>query len=117
MIIPYYQYNRMDPAMEHFIRRMNEIRYRNYAGELLASLMQSPGFNMEELVKKTVAILRLTGTPVQEHITCVYRSDLNGIRKDWKLSGLACSIIILAADSSADKVREIQDELIHFAEL
>jgi len=114
MIVKYYQYERLDPSVELFIRRMNELKYRNFAAKLLDRLLHSPDFNMEDSVKRTIAIFRLMGIPVREHISGIYRSDYNGIRKDWKLSEFACSLIILTSDSSKIQVKDIQNELLDY---
>ena len=114
MIVKYVQYNHLDPVFELFVRRMNEMMYRNYASELLNNLLQSSDFDIENSVKRTIAVFRLTGIPIREHITAIYRSDFNGIRKDWKLSELACSLVILTSDPADRKVKSIQDELLDY---
>ncbi len=114
MLVKYAQYNRLDPALELFISRMNEMMYRHYASELLHRLLRSSGFDMEDSVKRTIAVFRLTGIPLQEHISSIYRSDRNGIRKDWRLSELACSLIILTSDAASVEVKQIQHELLEF---
>lgn len=114
MLVRYYQYNRIDPALQHFISRMNEIYYSRYAGRLLNKLLQSPGFDLEEPLKKTVTIMKITGIPVHQHIRGVFRSGLNGLRKDWEFSELACSLIILSSDAGNNVIREMQEELLAF---
>jgi hypothetical protein len=114
MIVKYVQYNHLDPALELFVSRMNEMMYRNYASELLNSLLQSPDFDIENSVKRMIAVFRLTGIPIREHITAIYRSDFNGIRKDWKLSELACSLVILTSDSADLQVKNIQNDLLDY---
>jgi hypothetical protein len=52
----------------------------------------------------------LTGIPAQDHIRRIYRSDIRGITGDWKLSELACGLVILSFDESnedAHRVREV----------
>ena len=114
MIVKYVQYNHLDPVFELFVRRMNEMMYRNYASELLNNLLQSSDFDIENSVKRTIAVFRLTGIPIREHITAIYRSDFNGIRKDWKLSELACSLVILTSDPADRRVKSFQDELLDY---
>jgi hypothetical protein len=114
MLAKYYQYNHLSPALKQFMSRMNELIYSRYASDLLNNLLRSPEFDMDNSVKKTIAVFRITGIPVQEHICCVYRSDSRGIRKDWRLSELACSLIILTSDSTSNKIREVQNELLDF---
>lgn len=114
MIVKYVQYNQLDPAIERFISRMNEIMYREYASDLLNQLLQTSDFDMDDSLRRTIAIFRLTGIPEKEHITGVYRSDFNGIHKDWQLSELACSLIILTADSADREVKNIQNDLLNY---
>ena len=114
MIVKYYQYQRLEPSVELFIRRMDELKYRNYASRLLNGLLHSPDFDMEDSVKKTIAIFRLMGIPVREHISEIFRSDYNGISKDWELSEIACSLIILTSDPSKNQIKNIQIRLLEY---
>ncbi len=114
MIVRYIQYNRLHPSLEQFISKMNETMYRKYASDLLNRLLRASDFDMEESLRRTIAIFRLTGIPEKEHITGIYRSDFNGIRKDWQLSELACSLIILTSDSSDREMKNIQDDLLDY---
>jgi hypothetical protein len=114
MIAKYYEYNHLDPIIELFISGMNELNYRYYASELLRRLLHSTDFNLDASVRKTIAILKLTGQPVHEHISCVYRSDALGINRDWKLSELACSLIIISHDPATDEIREYRQALMKY---
>lgn len=114
MLVKYYQYQHPGPALEQFISRMNEMLYSHYASELLNRMLRAPGFDMEDSVRKTIAIFRLTGIPVQDHIRVIYRSDINGIRKDWRLSELACSLIILSSESTDARGNKTKDDLLEF---
>ena len=114
MLVKYYQYQHPGPALELFISRMNEMLYSHYASELLNRLLLSSKFDMENSVRKAIAIFRLTGIPVQEHIRGIYRSDFNGTRKDWRLSELACSLIILSSDSKIETVNNSKEDLLEF---
>jgi len=99
MLAHYYQYNHTDPLIESFIAGMNECNYRYYASELLQRILHSSGFDLESSVRKAVAVMRLTGIPVQNHFFRIYRSGISGLKQDWKLSELACSLIILSYES------------------
>ena len=112
MLVKYNQYNYLEPELEELIDRLNEMVYRNYASNVLRNLLRTSDFNMEESVKRVVAILRLTGIPVQKHITCIYRSHHQGIRKDWQMSELACSLVILNSHSTNQEIKDIQDEFL-----
>ncbi|WP_372948512.1 hypothetical protein [Mariniphaga sp.] len=114
MLARYYDYNYTDPMIELFLSRMNDLNYRYYASELLERLMQSDDFDLNESIRKAIAILRLTGVPVQQHFSCIYRSASNGTQRDWKLSELACSLIIISAEPENQKIEEIQQELMSY---
>src|SRR5690606_7855905 len=109
--------NHTDPMIEMFISGINEMKYRYYASELLRRMIHSSEINLDRSVRKAIAILKLTGLPVQEHVTCVYRSDNKGINRDWKLSELACSLIILSQDSSSDEIEDYRQALLNYMEI
>jgi hypothetical protein len=114
MLARYYEYNYTDPVIESFFSRINDLNYRYYASELLNRLMQSEDFNFEASVRKAIAILRLTGVPVQEHFSCIYRSADRGMRRDWKMTELACSLMIISARAENQEIEEIQQALLHY---
>jgi hypothetical protein len=114
MIARYYEYNHMDPIIETFVSGMNELKYRYYASELLRKLLHSADFNAEASIRKAIAILKLTGVPVQNHFQCIYRSDASGIRRDWKMSDLACSLIIIIYDSPNAEIEEYRQALMDY---
>jgi hypothetical protein len=113
-VAEYHEYNRINRVIETFLSRMHERNYRYYASDLLHSMMHSPDFDLEGSVRRATAILRLTGIPVQEHFSCIYRSGSQGIRRDWKLSELACSLMILSYDTPDTEFRELRHALLHY---
>ncbi len=114
MIAKYYEYNHLDPIIEMFVSGMNELNYRYYASELLLKMMHSADFNPDVSIRKAIAILKLTGLPVHNHISCIYRSDIHGIKRDWKLSELACSLIIISQDPATDEIEEYRQALMKY---
>ncbi len=114
MIAKYYEYNHTDPIIEMFISGMNELNYRYYASELLRKMMHTSDFNLDGSIRKAIAILKLTGLPVHKHISCVYRSDSQGINRDWKLSELACSLIIISQDPATEGIEEYRQALMSY---
>lgn len=108
MIATYYQYNQLSRELEFIIGRLNDLRYRYYASELLDTLLHSRDYNIESAIRKAIAIMRITGLPVEKHFRRVYRSDIQGITGDWRLSELACGLIILSFDSGNKDVYEVQ---------
>ena len=114
MLAKYYEYNYTNPIIELFLDRMNDLNYRYYASELLNRLLQSDEFNFDESIRKAIAILRLTGIPVQQHFSCVYRSTLQGVRRDWKMSELGCSLVIISAEHENQEIEEAQQALMGY---
>ena len=114
MLARYYEYNHTDPMIEMFISGMNELKYRYYASELLRRMVHSADIDLDASVRRAIAVLKLTGLPVQEHISCVYRSDRSGVNRDWRLSELACSIIIISYESSSDEIEEYRQALLRY---
>lgn len=114
MIARYYEYNHPDPMIDMFVSGINELNFRYYASELLKRMMQTKDINIDKSVRTTIAILKLTGLPVQEHISCVYRSDATGLNRDWRLSELACSLIVLSHESASGELEECRMALLKF---
>ena len=114
MIARYYEYNHPDPMIEMLLSGINALKFRRYASELLTQMLQTSDFNIDGSVRRAIAILKLTGLPVQEHITCIYRSDRSGIKRDWRLSDLACSLVILSQDSPTDELEECRLALLKY---
>lgn len=114
MIPKYYEYDHLHPVIELFISRMNDLNYRYYASELLCSLLHSADFDLDISIRKAITILRLTGIPVHEHFSRVYRSGSSGIKYDWKLSELACSLIIMSYESPNAEIEEFQRALMDY---
>ncbi|MFW5755438.1 MAG: hypothetical protein ACOCWK_02475 [Tangfeifania sp.] len=114
MLATYYEYNYTDPLIEAFLSRMNDLNYHYYASELLSRLMQSDDFDFNASVRKAIAILRLTGIPVQQHFSCIYRSSAYETRRDWKMSGIACSLVIISTEPQNQEIEKIQQALMNY---
>ena len=114
MLARYYEYNYTDPLIEAFLSRMNDLNYRYYASELLDQLAQIDEFNFEKAVRRAIAILRLTGVPVQRHFSCIYRSAPHETRRDWKISELGCSLVIMSSEPASKEIREMQFALMNY---
>lgn len=114
MIVSYYQYNQLDPIIESFINRIEELKYHHYASELLKSCLKDSDYNLDLAVRKAIAICKLTGIPVKEHFIVIYRSDATGISRDWKLSNLASGILIISSDISGNDMNDIQRAFLEY---
>lgn len=114
MIARYSQYNQSNPAIEIFLTRMNDLRYRYYASDLLKSYLQTQNNNIESSIRRAIAIMRLTGLPANQHFRRIYRSDSRGLFGDWRLSELACGLIILSLDETNSDAYQIQKSFIRY---
>jgi len=114
MIATCYQYEEVSQEMERFMVQMHDLQYKYYASDLLRSVRHVPDFNLDASVRRAIAVMRITGLSVQDHISPIYRSEPFGIRRDWKLSELACGLVILVSESQEDEVREVQQALLRY---
>ncbi|MGQ1786272.1 MULTISPECIES: hypothetical protein [unclassified Saccharicrinis] len=114
MIARYSQYNHLNPAIEIFLSRMNDLRYRYYASELLQSYLHAHHNNIESSIRRAIAIMRLTGLPANQHFRRIYRSGVSGLTGDWKLSELACGLIILSFDETHNDAYQIQQSFLKY---
>ena len=111
----YYEYDHLHPVIELFLSRMNELNYRYYASELFRSISGAADSDLYASMRRAIAILRLTGVPVQNHFLRVYRcAGPSGIRQDWKLSELACSLIILSYEAPDTEIEQFQQAIINY---
>ncbi len=114
MIATCYQYEELSPELEQFMARMHDLQYKYYASDLLRSVRHVPDFNLDASVRRAIAIMRITGLPVQDHVSPIYRSEPFGIRRDWRLSELACGLVILVSESQENEVRRVQQALLRY---
>ncbi|MEE4198714.1 MAG: hypothetical protein V2I54_13830 [Bacteroidales bacterium] len=68
--------------------------------------MQKGNFDFH--LRRAIAILKFTGTRVQNHITCIYRSNAGGIKRDWKVSELACNLMIINLIPDDKEIQNLQ---------
>ncbi len=90
------------------------MRYRYYASDLLQSYLHTQKSNIESSIGKAIVIMRLTGLPANKHFRRIYRSDARGLLSDWKLSGLACGLIILSFDETNKDAWQIQQSFLRY---
>jgi hypothetical protein len=114
MIARYSQYSQLNPAIEIFLNRMKDLRYRYYASDLLQSYLHAQNSNIESSIRRAIAILRLTGLPANQHFSRIYRSDIRGLSGDWRLSELACGLIILSFDEANNGAYQIQQNFLRY---
>ena len=111
MIARYSQFNDLPPAIELFLGRITDLRYRYYASDIIRTYFNAQA-SMEDSIRKLVAIMKLTGVSTPQHIQHIYRSNESGITDDWRLTSLACSLMILSLDDTSMEAREIRRHLL-----
>jgi hypothetical protein len=114
MIARYSQYNQLHPAIELFLNRIDDMHYRYYASDLLKAYVHVQNSNIESSIRRVIAIMRLVGLPTHRHFRRIYRSDIHGITVDWRLSELACGLIILSFDETDHDTRQIQQRFLRY---
>lgn len=114
-MLPAYSYdNFYIPGIEQFLERLNDMKFRYYVSELMNRLTDAPGFDMDFAIRKAITICRLTKMPVNEHFKLVFRSEAGCVSRDWKLSDLACSLVILTGNSSDKYIKDIQEQFLAY---
>ena len=76
--------------------------------------MHTNDFDLDSSVRKAIAILQLTHIPVQQHFSCIYRSTAQGTKRDWKMSELACSLVVLSAKPVNHEIEEAQQTILDY---
>jgi hypothetical protein len=111
MLIPY------DPFSESTIRRLvagvMDSHCRYYASDLAPSLGYNRDDTFFDLIGTAIragASLRLT---LSYHFVPLYRHGDDGLFADWRLSRLACTLIIMHADRQHPEVTDAQLKLLN----
>lgn len=110
MLIPY------DPFGDTSINQLVEdamASQRLYYGSDLAHVLgyeDDPTF--EEVIHSTIRACAALHITVRYHFLPLYRQGGNGLFADWKLSRLACTLIVLHADPNHPEVTEAQLQLL-----
>jgi hypothetical protein len=114
-MLPVYYYDNFSiPGIDQFLERANDIKFRYYISELMNRLTNTPGFEMDFAIRKAITICRLANIPVNEHFKLVFRSEEGCVSRDWKLSDLACCIIIISSNSTDKYIKDIQEQLLAY---
>jgi len=116
MVVQYDQYEHISPFIGEFREALKNRECRFYASDLMALLGKSFEKDFEFTLRKAITVCKMAHIPARDHFKLLFRSLSNVIVKDWKLSALACSLLIMESDSSDKKVVELQQELIGYTE-
>jgi hypothetical protein len=97
MIIEYYKNQLLSSEMEYFANCISELELKFYASDILARIGIVEQADFEMAINKAAALCRLTNVPVSKHFKVIYKENNKLIIKDWKLSQLACRIILISS--------------------
>jgi len=86
---------------------------RLYYGSDLAHVLgyeDDPTF--EEVIHSTIRACSALQVTVRHHFQLLYRQGDNGLYADWRLSRLACTLIVMHADLSHPEVTDAQLQIL-----
>jgi hypothetical protein len=96
MLIEYYKSQTLSSEMECFANYIIELELKFYASNVLPRIGIIEQTDFEVAINKAVTLCRLTNVPVSKHFKVIYIENNKSITKDWKLSQLACRIILIS---------------------
>jgi hypothetical protein len=96
MLIEYYKSQLLSLEIEYFANCCSEIELKFYASNILPRFGISEQTDFELVITKAAALCQITNIPVSKHFKVIYRENNKHLIKDWKLSKLACSIILIS---------------------
>jgi hypothetical protein len=83
-------------------------RCRYYAADLMESLDYNNRAMFQSVIKKAQFACAVMNIPLRHHFLPVYVSGVQGVYMDIRLSGLACSLIVMNADPQFPAVARAQ---------
>jgi len=83
-----------------------------YGSDLASALGYETDLTFDEVIHTAIHACAALHIPVRYHFLPLYRQGDDGLYADWKLSRLACMLIIMHADLSHPEVTEAQLQLL-----
>ena len=96
-----------------FEREKKEAKLIYYAGDLMESLMMDDRNELQFAINRAFRVCAALGISVQENFKSVIRFDGENLHEDWKISSLACYLIIVNANPINPNVARAQLYYIH----
>jgi DNA-damage-inducible protein D len=110
MLVPY------DPFGESAVRRLvaeaMASHCRFYASDVAPSLGYDRDDTFDELLRTAIRAGAAMHITLSHHFVPLYRHGDDGLFADWKLSRLACTLIIMQADPRHPEVTDAQLQLL-----
>ena len=101
-----------DVSFGRFIEEALNDRCRFYASDLMEALNIGGEDEFEEIINTAERACLSLNIPVRYHFKAVFRQDEGGLRRDLRLSDLACYLISINGDPANPSVARAQ---IYFA--
>ena len=101
-----------DISFSRFVDEVLNDRCRFYASDLMEALNMEESEEFEEIINIAERACLSLNIPVKHHFKAVFRQDESGLRRDFKLSHLACYLISINGDPVNPSVARAQ---IYFA--
>lgn len=101
-------YDPLENYLNEFIRQNTVAHLRYYASEVIESLGLYEEEELRTAVNRALNICSTLHIPINSNFRTIYRYNGNNLITDWKISELACYLIIINANPSNTKVAEAQ---------
>jgi hypothetical protein len=99
-------------VVENFLEQLRELNLVRYASDA-ADDMEFEGIEeFNEAVKRAIELCIHAGIPVNQHFKRVYKTSVNSIVYDWRISELGYRLICLNGSTSNPKVARMQMEVL-----
>lgn len=105
------------PEVEDFMKQLKELNLVTYASEAAKEMDFGSNDELVNAVKRSMWICENSGIPVEGNFKPIYKCSAEGIEFDWKLSGLAYTLVCINGNSISPKVASKQMELLKYNNL
>ncbi|HEV7231653.1 MAG TPA: hypothetical protein VGO45_10015 [Bacteroidia bacterium] len=105
-------YTYQSPLVEEFLSRLADQNLLHYASDAAAEMEFEGMDEYNGAVKRAMELCLHAGIPVEQNFKRIYKSSINGIIYDWKLSTLAYRLVCLNGSSANPVVAQLQIRLI-----
>lgn len=112
MLVHIEQGQATNPYFEEFLHSFQERRLRFYATELQHTLELPELQQLEDALSRAMDVCRSQQLELAEHFKPIYRCEVSGVIKDWKLSPLAWCLVMINANPAHPEVARMQLTLI-----
>lgn len=101
-------YNPLEDTLIQYNRNKKVVELVYYASEIMESLGFSEEEELRTAINRTFEICASLHISIDENFRTIYRFNGDDLIADWKISPLACYLIIINANPSNPKVAKAQ---------